>query len=79
MHTFAMLLVSLIAGAIMLVAGIIVFSGKWGTHSWEISIGSYRVNYEGIGFVLFFLGIVLMLVYLIAKVKPALLSPGLSG
>ncbi|MCS6917388.1 MAG: hypothetical protein RMK52_08605 [Chitinophagales bacterium] len=74
-----MLLFSLIAGILLLLAGIVVFSGKWGSRRWTLTAGPLQLNYEAIGFVLFFSGIVLMLVFLIARVKPHLLSPGMAG
>lgn len=73
------LMLSLIAGFLLTAAGVIVFMGRLGTRRWTLAVGKLTLNYEGIGFLMFFSGIVLMLVYLITRLKPLLLSPGMAG
>ncbi len=70
---------SLIAGILILLAGILMFAGisKWGKQNYRIS-GIVLTN-EGVGFILFFIGMVLILAYLIALLEPRFLSPGMSG
>jgi hypothetical protein len=71
-------IVVLIAGAFSIVLGILLFFGKTALAKKSFTIGNFEVNNELLGFLLFLLGIVLMLFYLIPALGPRLSSPGLS-
>jgi hypothetical protein len=68
----------LLLGLIMLIFGILLFSGKtkWGKRNYVI--GSIVLTNEAVGLILFFLGIVLMLAFFIPVLSPRFLSPGMS-
>ena len=72
-------IISLIVGLFSLVAGIMIFSGstKWGKRNYRI--GDIEFTNEVLGFVLFFLGIVLMLGFFVPLLTPRFSSPGMEG
>jgi vacuolar-type H+-ATPase subunit I/STV1 len=71
-------LLSLLSGLIALVCGILLFFGvtKWGKRNYKI--GKFELTYEAAGFLLFLLGILLMLMYLIPLLSPRFISPGMA-
>ena len=66
-------------GVFLLVWGILLFSGltKWGKRNYRL--GKLTLTHELVGFILFFLGIVMILLFLIPAIEPKFLSPGLAG
>jgi len=72
-------IISLIIGLFTLVSGIMIFSGstKWGKRNYRI--GNIELTNEVIGFILFFLGIVLILGFLVPILTPRFSSPGMEG
>jgi len=68
----------LLVGLFSTILGILLFMGKtkWGNRIFLI--GNFQVTSELIGFLLFFFGIVLMLVFFIPALGPRLSSPGMS-
>jgi hypothetical protein len=71
-------IISLVIGIISLVCGILLFFGltKWGKRNYML--GTVEFTNEAVGFILFFIGIILMLVYFIPLLSPRFLSPGMS-
>jgi len=68
----------LVVGIFSCTIGILLFMGKtkWGQRTY--SVGNIPVTSELIGVLLFFFGIVLMLVFFIPILGPRLSSPGMS-
>jgi hypothetical protein len=71
-------LLFLACGFISTILGIIFFMGRSAWAQQSMRLGRYELNHELIGFVLFFLGIILMLFFLIPALSPRFISPGMS-
>jgi hypothetical protein len=72
-------IISLIIGLFSLVSGILLFSGstKWGKRNYRI--GDIELTNEVVGFILFFIGIVLILGFLVPLLSIRFSSPGMEG
>jgi hypothetical protein len=68
----------LLVGLFSTILGILLFMGKtkWADRTFQI--GNFQVTNELLGFLFFFFGIILMLVFLIPALGPKLSSPGMS-
>jgi len=69
---------SLAAGILSTIFGILLFMGrtKWAEKKYHV--GEIELTSELIGFLLFFLGIILMLFFFIPVLGPRFTSPGMS-
>ncbi|HYV91390.1 MAG TPA: hypothetical protein VE978_06390 [Chitinophagales bacterium] len=72
-------IISVIMGLIILIFGILLFYGKtkWGKRNYMI--GGFVLTNEALGVLLFFLGIILMLGFIIPILTPRFSSPGMEG
>ena len=77
-HISVIEIILLVIGLISTVLGILLFMGRtsWGNRTYQIA--NLEITSELIGFLLFFIGIVLMLVFFIPALGPRLSSPGMS-
>jgi len=72
-------IISLLIGLMILIFGILLFFGKtkWGKRNYMV--GGFVLTNEALGFILFFIGIVLMLGFFIPMLTPRFSSPGMEG
>ena len=77
-HITAAEILFLLSGLFFCVFGILLFMGqtRWGQRTYQV--GNIPLTSELLGFVLFLLGIVLMLVFFIPVLGPRLSSQGIS-
>ncbi|MFI5135719.1 MAG: hypothetical protein ACHQD9_07690 [Chitinophagales bacterium] len=68
----------LVAGIVSTIFGILLFMGKTKWAEKKYYIGEIELTSELIGFLLFFIGIVLMLFFFIPVLGPRFSSPGMS-
>ncbi len=61
-------------GLVILITGIVFFYGVRGTRNYEVRLGKWVINHEGLGGIMFFIGIVLILTFLIHAVKPLIVQ-----
>ncbi len=61
-------------GLLILITGIVFFYGVRGTRNYQVRLGRWTINHEGLGGIMFFIGIVLVLTFLIHAVKPLIVQ-----
>ena len=79
MKTSALEIASLVVGLVILILGILLFFGKtkWGKRNYIV--GGFVLTNEALGFILFFIGIVMMLMFIVPMLTPRFSSPGMEG